>query len=768
MTTDYQAFLATKALIVPSVGKPVDEAQVNELLFPFQRRLVAWACNKGRAGLFATTGLGKTFMQVEWARLMAEKTLIIAPLSVVRQTIKEAAKLGIEITYSRDGGTAGMIIITNYEMVDKFDPALFGAVVLDESSILKSLSGATRKLITEMFATTPYKLCCTATPAPNDIVELGSHAEFLNVLQHNEMLATFFVHSKDLNRGGASSTDGWKLKNHARKPFFRWLASWAISVRRPSDLDYPDDGYILPALNFIPHWIEYEYMPEGQMFGLGLKGVSDRANVRKATISLRCEEAARIINDTPEQWIAWVGRNDEETALHALIPDSKVITGSMSPEEKLQLLSDFQDGVYRVLITKTSIAGYGVNLQNCHQQVFVGMNDSYEDHFQAVRRCWRYGQQHPVNIHIVLTSAESPIYSNVKRKESEAEKMSDELIHEVRADQLAELSKDDGTKFVYKQDDVVTDRYHLMLGDTCERIGELADNSVDLTVTSPPFGAGMYVYNPSERDLSNSRGIDEFFEHFRFIIRELYRVTKPGRNACIHIMQLPATKNFHGFIGLVDFHGMVIRAFIEEGWHFYGEAVIQKNPQVQAQRTKKLTLLFRTLRHDSSQLAPGIPDYLLIFKKPGDNEIPVTPIENGEMNEEDWIKWAHPIWVDIKETQVLNRQAAKDDPDEKHIAPLQLEVIKRAVIMFSNPNELVYDPFGGIGSTGYVAVENGRRAVMCELKQSYFKLMTSNMLEAARHKPTLFDLLREHQAANGNGNNHQVGDIDLEDIDNGD
>lgn len=728
--SDYQEFLKSKRLLVPSVGKEIKPDAVNATLFPFQRDLVVWACRKGRAAIFADTGLGKTRMQLEWARLTGVKTLILAPLSVAAQTIREGQQIGIEVAYSRDGKAEGHLTITNYEMVEKFNPADFEAVILDESSILKALSGKTRKLITRLFKDTKYKLCCSATPAPNDIVEIGTHSEFLGVLSRADMLSTFFFHSKDPGRGGASSQDGWKLKGHARKPFFRWLASWGISIRKPSDLGYDDAGYNLPPLEVVPQWVDFEFVPEGQLFNTGLKGVTDRSKVRKGTLKARVERAAKLISEIDQPWIAWVGLNDEEKALVKLLPSACVITGSMSPEEKAQRLEEFQAGKHRILITKTSIAGFGINLQHCANQVFVGLSDSFESYYQAVRRSYRFGQGQPVKVHIVLSKVESPIFENVSTKENEARKMSDELIAEVRSAELEELGRAEASGFVYTTEDVKTDRYHLMLGDSCERLKELADNSVDLTVSSPPFSA-IYTYTPDERDLANSRGMEEFFEHFKFIIDELLRVTKPGRNACMHIMQLPATRSYHGFIGMIDFHGAVIKAFIERGWHFYGEAVIQKNPQVQAIRTKKLNLLFRTLHHDSSRLAPGIPDYLLIFKKPGDNAVPITPVQHGEMTEEDWINWAHPIWTDIRETEVLNTQLAKEDQDEKHVAPLQLEVIRRAVTMFSNPGELVLDPFGGIGSTGYCAVQKSRKAVMCELKPSYFALMQKNMRRAA-------------------------------------
>ncbi len=287
----YADFLATKRPTVHAIG-PTDPGEPNALLFPFQRDLVRWAVRKGRAALFADTGLGKTFMQLEWARLLGERTLIVAPLSVARQTVAEGRKLGLDVTYSRDGTATGPLTITNYEMVGEFDPSAFGAVVLDESSILKALDGKTRRRLTEMFAATPFRLACTATPAPNDLAEIGNHAEFLGVMTHREMLSAFFVHGSD-----DSGKDGWRLKGHAEDAFFRWLASWGMAVRRPSDIGYSDDGYVLPPLTITPHFMVSDYVPEGQLFFAGLKGITDRSRVRQATVDARVAEVVRLVRE---------------------------------------------------------------------------------------------------------------------------------------------------------------------------------------------------------------------------------------------------------------------------------------------------------------------------------------------------------------------------------------------------------------------------------------------------------------------------------------
>src|SRR5436190_6366649 len=393
----YEAFLATKRTLAPATGL-VDAGEPHELLFPFQRDLVRWAVRKGRAALFADTGLGKTLMQVEWARLIGERTLIIAPLSVARQTVHEAMKVGVTVTYSRGAAPHAGITITNYEMVEHFDPSEYGAVVLDESSILKALDGKTRRRLTDMFAKTPYRLCCTATPAPNDIAEIGNHAEFLGVMPHHEMLSAFFVHGST-----DDGKDGWRLKGHAEDAFYRWLASWSMAVRKPSDLGYEDDGFVLPPLTIRPTFVDVDYVPEGQLFFGGLKGITDRSAVRRATLEDRVAKAAELVNASDDQWIVWHGLNAEGDALIRAIPDARLVEGSQSPEEKAEALEAFQDGAFRVLVTKPSIGGFGMNFQNAARMAFVGLSDSWEAYYQSVRRCWRFGQTRPVEATIVLS-----------------------------------------------------------------------------------------------------------------------------------------------------------------------------------------------------------------------------------------------------------------------------------------------------------------------------------------------------------------------------
>lgn len=427
---EYQSFLASKRLVMQPTGRDVDAGDIHASLFGFQRDLVRWSVRKGRAALFADTGLGKTRMQLEWARLTGQRALILTPLAVAQQTVAEARAIGIEAVYARQQADAGAMTVTNYEMLHQFDAAAFGAVVLDESSILKDFEGKVRAELIRTFAATPYRLCCTATPAPNDIAEIANHAEFLGIMKREEMLAAFFVHDDA----------GWRLKGHARDGFYQWLASWGMSLKRPSDLGYADDGYALPALEITAVLVPTAFVRPGQLFATDIKGIGDRAAVRRETLSERVKRAANLIQSEPDEpWIAWVGLNDEGRELARLIPDAVLMEGQQTPDEKVAAIQSFVRGDVRVLITKTSMAGQGLNLQHCARMAFVGLSDSYEAYYQSIRRCWRYGQTRPVHAYIVLTEPEEAIYANVCRKQREAESMAAELVKHVAAFERAEI-----------------------------------------------------------------------------------------------------------------------------------------------------------------------------------------------------------------------------------------------------------------------------------------------------------------------------------------
>ena len=751
---NYRTFLDSKQIRIQTKGKEL-MGEIHSLLFPFQQDVVRWAVRKGRAAVFLDTGLGKTFIQLEWARLMGETTLIIAPLSVARQTVREAEKIGLSVLYVRSkdeiDGT-GSLWITNYEMVGKFNFSQFGAVVLDESSILKSLAGKTRRKLIDLCQDVPYRLCCTATPAPNDHTEIGNHAEFLGVCTRSEMLAMFFVnankehtyriggisyHRKGTNKGGTE----WRLKHHAETAFFRWLASWAITMIKPSDLGYDDDGFILPPLNINPVFVPVQHAGDGELFFTGLHGVGHRAEMRRLSLDARLVELQARINGTGEQWMVWCGLQAESTAAVGALPDAVEVKGNDSAEFKRQTFEDFQDGKFRILVTKPKIGGFGMNFQNAHRMAFFGLSDSWEMFYQCVRREWRYRQEEPVDVHIIMSSLEDAVYHNVMRKDAQARRLREKLIDQIGEYEKGELGMEASQRDEYQTDVESGDGWTAMLGDSCDRLGELDPDSIDLSVYSPPF-ADLYTYTDTERDLGNSRDWSEFFDHYAFIIREVLRVTKPGRLTCVHTSDIPAMQQKDGYIGCRDFPGAVIQAYEREGWVFHGRAFVQKNPQAQAIRVKSKALLFIQLRKDSAASRPALIDQILIFRKPGENAVPITPVENGELDNEVWIEWAHGIWIGISETDTLQFSRARAGEDEKHICPLQLGTIERCIKLYSNPGETVLTPFGGIGSEGYMAVKLGRKAILIELKPSYFDTLTRNMRDAAAQArtPDLFTM----------------------------
>jgi len=719
-TSTYTDFLSTKRPQVGASGKLIDPSDVHPMLFPFQRDLVRWSVAKGRAAIFADAGLGKTFMQLEWARLVGERTLILAPLSVARQTVTEARKLGIDVTYARSQADAGLFTITNYEMMQHFDAQAFGAVVLDESSILKATEGVYRNLLIDTFRETPYRLCCTATPAPNDIQEITNHSAFLGIMPRRDVLASFFLHAADDARAS-----GWRLKNHARPAFWRWLASWGMSLKRPSDLGYPDEGYELPRLTIEPVIVDAEVRLSGRLFADKLRGVTDRAQVRHQTKDARVGAAVALINAEPhEPWIAWCGLNDEGRDIAKALGDRAILVeGADSPEAKATAIERFMDSPNAVLVTKPTIAGFGMNFQHCARMAFVGLGDSYEQYYQAIRRCWRFGQEREVKAYVVLSEIERAIFDNVLRKEREAEDMARELVQHVADFEKRELTGTTAATFDYRQETAEGDGWKMMLGDSAERLAEVEDRSVGLAVFSPPFQA-LYVYSPTERDLGNCRNPDEFFEHMDFITRELVRVMQPGRIVAVHCAQITAQKVLDGVIGLKDFRGQLIEHYQSHGFIYHGEVCIDKDPQAQAIRTKSKGLLFVQKRKDSSWLRPALADYILFFRAPGENETPVKT----DITDEQWIEWARPIWYGIRETDTL--QAPPKANDERHVAPLQLGTIERVIRLWSNPGELVLSPFAGIGSEGYEAIRHGRRFVGVELKPEYFRTAVHNLSEA--------------------------------------
>jgi DNA modification methylase len=748
--SDYQTFLAGKRRPVESHGFPVEDYEINSQLFPFQRAIVRWAIQRGRAAVFADCGLGKTPMQLEWASHIVAHTdmpvLILAPLAVAAQTAREGEKFGVPVTVCRSQADVQMgVNITNYEMLAHFDRAAFGGLVLDESSILKAFDGVTRKALTEFGRAIPYRLCCTATPAPNDLIELTNHAEFLDIMSGKEIVALYFTQD-------GNTTHAWRLKGHARRDFWRWLASWSVAMRRPSDLGYSDDGFTLPPLRYEQHHVAG--VATNTLFPVEALTLQERQAARRVSTPDRVAVAAEMINASDRQWIVWCNLNAESIALVKAIPGSVEVTGADSREHKERAVLDFIAGRARVLVTKPLVCGFGLNLQFCADMAFVGLSDSYEQLYQAVRRCWRFGQDRPVTVHMITAETEGAVVANIQRKERQATEMMASIVAEMAGLSLGRTERDEMT---YREDVATGQDWTVYLGDSVLRLAEVPDNSVGITVTSPPF-PGMYTYTNSAHDMGNVASIDEMIGQFRHLIPELYRVTVPGRHCCVHLTQAVAFKGTDGYVGLKDFRGRVIAAMEDDGWIYYGEVTIDKDPQVKAVRTKERGLLFKTLANDSSHMRMALADYLLQFRKPGDSAAPIAagisakyrPDGAGWITNEEWIEWAAPVWYrktghypgGISETDVLNVSLARETDDERHLCPLQLGVIERAIKLWSAPGDLVLDPFNGVGSTGAVALKLKRRYVGCELKESYWRTSIANLkaAEAAASTPDLFAL----------------------------
>jgi DNA modification methylase len=884
-------------------------------------------------------------MQLEWANIVHRHTggdvLLLAPLAVASQTIAEGVKLGIPVHLCRtQADVQPGLNITNYEMLSHFDTSHFVGVVLDESSILKSYMGKTKRALVEAFQNTPYRLCCTATPAPNDMMEIGNHSEFLGVMPSSEMLMRWFIN--DTMQNGH-----YRLKGHATKDFWEWVASWAISIKKPSDLGYSDDGFALPELRIHHRYIETDITigrEEGHLFRAPMmsatnlhkemritaadraQAVADLVNashglltqtgncnklatcgrknmpnaaasnikqthknapddvpkaelpkktestcksithqtandltniggctqtnvtsggesdtqatpntvnvasrvqsseIRSQNEMLDCEPNSALVprnmttflqnktesvqsaanlrlaetnmepsdfpltmitraaksedcsvlaatsvsassgitpsscdepqttspqNQKPEPWVVWCNTNYEQEELEKQFGDRAFsVYGSLSSTEKERRILGWLNGERPILISKPSICGFGLNFQHCHHAAFVGLSYSFEDFYQAVRRLYRFGQKHPVEATIIAAETESSLVTTLERKIQAQIQMSEAM--NASASRLTlqdELQLQRHETFTSKSGT----GWQLYHGDCVTVTHSLPSESVHFSIFSPPFSS-LYIYSDALEDMGNAADDEEFFRHFDFLIPELLRVTKPGRLCAVHCKDLVRYKGRDGTAGLRDFSGEIVRHFSAAGWSYHSKVIIWKDPVIEMQRTKAHGLLYKQLRADSTFSRQGMPEYLLIFRKWPQNEEEEGQIEPVTHTKEDfpleiWQRYASPVWFDIRQTNVLNVEQARESPDEKHICPLQLDVIERCIRLWSNPGETVFSPFAGIGSEGYEALRLGRTFVGIELKEAYIQAAHKNLERILRNKTqaTLFDDIDESE-----------------------
>lgn len=736
---NYAEFLQKKKVVDIPTGIPSELMNpVNVMAFDFQRDIIKWALRRGRAAIFADCGLGKSLMQLEWGRHVAEYTkgniLILAPLAVSEQTVREGDKFGISVKICEtQNDISNGLNITNYEKIENFDLSSFSGIILDESSILKNYTGEYRNLIIERAKQVQFKLACTATPAPNDFMELGNHSEFLGSMSRAEMLSMFFVHD-----GG--ETQKWRLKGHAQKDFWKWVCSWAVMIRKPSDLGYSDEKFILPKLRV--HQVSVESESFGDfLIKMDAKTLQERQQARRDTVELRARAAADIIAKNPnEQWLAWSNLNNEADAISKLA-NMVNVQGSDKNEFKAKSMFGFASGEISKLSTKPKIGGLGMNWQNCHNVVFLGLSDSWEQYYQCVRRCWRFGQKHDVDVWIVTADVEGEVVRNIERKERDAEIMANEMVSNMKDINAAEIHGMEKTETDYETDVFSGKNFTAYLGDNIETIKNIPDGSVDFSVFSPPF-ASLYTYSNSERDMGNCANDSEFYTHFQFLINELFRVLRPGRNISFHCMNLPTSKCRDGMIGIKDFRGDLIRLFEKAGFIYHSEVCIWKDPVTAMQRTKAIGLLHKQIVKDSSISRQGIPDYLVTMRKPGENTKPIsgeltyfcgdmsTFQSDGRLSIDIWQRYASPVWMDINPSRTLQYMTARENNDERHICPLQLDVIERAIQLWSIEGDTVLSPFMGIGSEGYVSLKMKRKFIGFELKKSYFNVAIKNLIEA--------------------------------------
>ena len=737
MTTEqkkeYQEFLEMKKQQRIESGFKVNDDDLNPALFPFQKYCVKRALAVGKFALFEDCGLGKTIQQLEWAQKVCDRidrpVLILAPLAVISQTIKEGEKFGYvvkeigDMDYQQDMETG--IYITNYDNMEHIEAYQFGGVVLDESSILKNFQGKTRTALIDEFRNTPYKLACTATPSPNDTTEICNHSEFLDVMSRTEMLAMYFVHD-----GG--STSDWRLKGHAKQMFWDFVSTWAVMLNKPSDIGFDDDGYDLPPLNVVQEIVETPKRDNGMLFNTPAVSATEYHKELRETYQIRLDRVAEMVKAKPdENFIIWIGHDDEGKYLRSLLPDAIEVKGSDSKQFKKDMLLGFGRGEFRVLITKLKIAQFGLNYQNCHNQIYASLDFSFEATYQGIRRSYRFGQTEQVNIYLITTDTMQNVKDAFDKKQA--------AFREMQAAMTMAMNRNIKNQIQLKRMEVTnefqSDYCHIKLGDCVQLIQEVPDESIGFSIFSPPF-AELYTYSDKLEDMGNSKDYNEFFKAFKFLVSELYRVLWPGRNIAVHCMDLPIQKGKEGFIGLRDFSGMILQAFEEVGFVYHSRVTIWKNPVTEMQRTKALGLLHKQVKKDASMSRVGIPDYLMVFRKEGEHEHPV----HCDINVDTWQKWASPVWMDIDYGNTLNAAAGRDSNDEKHICPLQLDTIERAIRLWTNEGDTVLTPFLGIGSEVYTAIKCKRFGIGFELKESYFKEAIKNCrnIGIESNQPTLF------------------------------
>lgn len=753
---DYAAFLRAKVTpgveydgdyaIFPEWSTP-DRATAEEIrelaphLHDYQRFAVTFAVARRRAALFLECGLGKTSIALAWVERMRDgrPAVICAPLAALHEFVSERDKFypGVPLRIVPTGefgawlaAPEGIALVTHHAMAERRDLSAMGAFVLDESSILKSGDGAIAQSLVLSCQPVPAVLALSATPAPNDPTEYATHATFLGYMRSDaEFRARFFVKDgKD-----------WRVKGHARQELPRWLSRFALWMRDPAVYGMPCDA--LPRDDYRLELVKLSDdsgvdVPR-DMFGVPLAGMtmSQRAKVRAGLYESDARTDAVVSLARGHSSIVWATRNAHADALEEALLAAGVrvrqIAGSTPDEERVAIVDAFRAGEVDCIVSKAKVIGHGVNLQRADRMVFAGYDESYEAFHQAVRRAHRQGRTGRLDVFVLVSPDEERVMDALQTKGEEwaarAGEQESEFVAALGSDVLAYREGrtiETAEEAAQRLPDATSDHYWLQHGDCIEKMAAMPAESVDLAVFSPPFSS-LFTYSSETADMGNCREhMDvEFSIHFGHFADRLFRVMKSGRVVCLHLQQLVAFRARHGRKGLRDFRGMVVKTMESAGFHYYGEFVIPKNPQAAAIRTKSERLQFAQFKRDSLESSPCLNDYVLEFRKPGAQAVPVK----NDVTNEEWIAWASGVWSDIRETDVISGwQAGRAAEDEKHICPLQLDVIRRCVRLWSNPGEVVFTPFLGIGSEAYVAIEQGRVGWGVELKAEYYRQAIAN------------------------------------------
>jgi DNA modification methylase len=563
-------------------------------------------------------------------------------------------------------------------------------------------------------------------------MELGQHSEFLGAMGYLEMLAMYFVHD-----GGETSK--WRLRKHAKDPFWKYVCTWSMACDNPNTLGFCHAGYTLPEIEYIEHIIPVENNTNN-LFGDVAVSATDLHKDLNRSFDLRIEKTKELVNNSKGQVIVWGLKNNETDVVAKLLEDAVNVQGSDSPDFKAKQLNGFAKNQFKTLVTKTSIASFGMNYQNCNEMIFMSYDFKFEQFYQAVRRCYRFGQKNKVTVHILIPESQVNVRATILEKQQRHL----EMIREMSKYSSESDYKSAKSKVNIMKKEIKTENYHLINGDCVQETAKLPDNCADLVVFSPPF-AELYVYSDKEEDMGNVSNYKQFEQHFKYLIPELKRTLKSGRICAIHCMDLPIQKGKEGYIGLRDFSGMLIQWFQELGFIYHSRVTIWKNPVTEMQRTKALGLLHKTIKKDSSMTRVGIPDYVLFFRNEGENENPIThqdtdPSRHDYLPVDLWQKYASPVWYDIDYSRTLQYRSGRDGNDEKHICPLQLDTIERIIHLYSNEGETILSPFGGIGSEGCSAIKMNRKSISIELKDSYFALNAKNHKDFVEEKKSTLTL----------------------------